>query len=90
MDVQLDEADRILISVAEKALKAGVGRTFSSPTGQDLRVQSITDRSIRLGYGPGFEEVLILPRDIKRIARLTAILSGRAAPSRPIVVRPSS
>lgn len=76
-EVQLDEADRIIIRVVEEACKRGVGRTFRSPTGQEIKVLAIDGKWVRIGYGPGHAEHLLLPRKIKEIATKTAMLMGR-------------
>lgn len=76
-EVILDKADRILIAVVDQAVKRGVGRTFRTKAGTEVRVEAITDKSVRLAHGPMFGEHLVLPRDVRRIARLTAALQGR-------------
>ena len=78
---QLDVADQILIKLVDKALKAGVGRSFrwrksTTPGNPDIMVKvlDITDKEVRIKVG---HEEMTLPKDVRRIANQTAMLMGR-------------
>lgn len=75
-DELFDEADRIIIAAVDTAIEVGVGRTFSTPSGQTVRVSALEDKWVTLhpmvnGIPTG--EELHLPRDIRRIAVATAL-----------------
>lgn len=71
--VELDHADRVLIALVDKALKAGVGRSFKFKR-RTMKVLDINDKTIRIT--DGFEE-LELPKNVREIANKVAMLMGR-------------
>lgn len=74
MKVKLDTADRILITLVERAQRAGTGHSFAYKDHR-IHVVHISDKEVMLRM-PNNEE-LTLPRNIKEIAQKTAMLMGR-------------
>ena len=77
----LDEADSILIETVKRAVKAGTGHTFYSPSGSSpIRVQAINEDFVHLEVMVGgvAGEKITLPRDIERIAHRVATLRAIA------------
>ena len=73
----LDEADRLLIRLADRAERTGVGHSFNY-RGGTVKVLAVDARYLRLETSrAGVTERLDLPRDIRTVAMKAAFLQGR-------------
>ena len=75
MKVKLDERDRILIQLVDKAQRTGVGRSFEW-RGHRVKVLDINDKTVRISAG-AYGEELEIPRNTREIAVKAAMLMGR-------------
>lgn len=65
--MEFSASERYVLSIADKAQKVGVGRTFKTKYGEVIRVLAIDDRQIHLS-SPGFER-FTLPRNGRKALR---------------------
>lgn len=72
-EITLDTADLTLIDLVERAIDAGVGRSFESPTGKTVKVLALDETWVRL-QAISTQECFVLPKNIREIARRAAMI----------------
>lgn len=76
-EVTLDTADLTLIDLVDRAIDAGVGHSFKSPTGKMVKVLALNETWVHL-EAMSTQERFTLPKNIREIAYKTAMLRSIA------------